>query len=230
MPSVLSRALHIAAHCLLYATFLIVISNITLIMPSYAQDADGLRPLFTHALLTSILPEDVRFLDDADTIERFLESLDGKPPNWKTVYGDHGQSHDESLFALNRERDALREGHEGLTTRLTFIWSGELSAYDSESGGYRVAIGPKLIPTRWGVVRFKPNNLPSNLVAVPSPALADSLRIRISRGERIEIDVAITGRLLPEESIIYDFAHDEPGQGMVMPVVRVERVDYLLRD
>ena len=154
MPSVLSRALHIAAHCLLYATFLIVISNITLIMPSYAQDADGLRPLFTHALLTSILPEDVRFLDDADTIERFLESLDGKPPNWKTVYGDHGQSHDESLFALNRERDALREGHEGLTTRLTFIWSGELSAYDSESGGYRVAIGPKLIPTRWGVVRF----------------------------------------------------------------------------
>ena len=95
MPSVLSRALHIAAHCLLYATFLIVISNITLIMPSYAQDADGLRPLFTHALLTSILPEDVRLLDDADTIERFLESLDGKPPNWKTVYGDHGQSHDE---------------------------------------------------------------------------------------------------------------------------------------
>jgi hypothetical protein len=132
------------------------------------------------------------------------------------------------LFALNRERDALREGHEGLTTRLTFIWSGELSAYDSESGGFRVAIGPKLIPTRWGVVRFKPDNLPSNLVAVPSPALADSLRIRISRGERIEIDVAITGRLLPEESIIYDFAHDERGQGMVMPVVRVERVDYFV--
>ena len=198
-------------------------------MPSYAQDADGLRPLFTHALLTSILPEDVRLLDDADTIERFLESLDGKPPNWKTMYGDHGESHDERLFALNRERDALREGHEGLTTRLTFIWSGELS-YDVEIGGFRVAIGPKLIPTHWGVVRFKPDNLPSNLVAVPSPALAESLRARISNGERIEIDVAITGRLLPEESIIYDFAHDERGQGMVMPVVRVERVDYLLRD
>jgi hypothetical protein len=42
--------------------------------------------------------------------------------------------------------------------------------------------------------------------------------------------VAITGRLLPEESIIYDFAHDEPGQGMVMPVVRVEKIDYLLRE
>ena len=78
------------------------------------------------------------------------------------------------------------------------------------------------------IIFLKPDNLPSNLVAVPSPALADSLRIRISRGERIEIDVAITGRLLPEESIIYDFAHDEPGQGMVMPVVRVERVDYFV--
>ena len=189
-----------------------------------------MRPLFTLAMLTSILPEDVRFLDDADTIERFLESLDGKPPNWKTVYGDHGQSHDESLFALNRERDQLRQGQETLTTRLTFIWSGELSTYDVESGGFRVAIGPKLIPTRWGVVRFKPDNLPSNLVAIPSPTLAESLRTRVSKGERIEINVAITGRLLPEESIIYDFAHDEPGQGMVMPVVRVERVDYLLRD
>jgi hypothetical protein len=39
--------------------------------------------------------------------------------------------------------------------------------------------------------------------------------------------VLITGRLLPEESIIYDFAHDEPGHGMVMPVVRVEEIDCL---
>ena len=187
-----------------------------------------MRPLFTLAMLTSILPEDVRFLDDADLIERFLESLDGKPPNWKTMYGDHGESHDERLFALNRERDQLRQGQEALTTRLTFIWSGELSTYDVESGGFRVAIGPKLIPTRWGVVRFKPDNLPSNLVAIPSPTLAESLRTRVSKGERIEINVAITGRLLPEESIIYDFAHDDPGLGMVMPVMRVERVDYFV--
>lgn len=38
----------------------------------------------------------------------------------------------------------------------------------------------------------------------------------------------MTGRLVPEESLIYDFAHEEPGRGMVMPVVRLERVDYLL--
>jgi hypothetical protein len=49
------------------------------------------------------------------------------------------------------------------------------------------------------------------------------------KGERIEIDVAITGQLIPDESIIYDFAHEEPGQGMVMPVVGVEQVDYMLK-
>jgi hypothetical protein len=40
--------------------------------------------------------------------------------------------------------------------------------------------------------------------------------------------VAMTGRLVPEESIIYDFAHEEPRLGIVMPVVRVERLDYVL--
>lgn len=74
-------------------------------------------------------------------------------------------------------------------------------------------------------MRLKPEDLPSNLVAVLPPTLNESLQKRVNKGERIEIDVAITGRLIPDESIIYDFAHDEPGQGMVMPVVRVERVD-----
>lgn len=80
------------------------------------------------------------------------------------------------------------------------------------------------------MVRFKPEGLPSNLVAVPPSTLKESLQKRARKGDRIEVDVAITGRLIPEESIIYDFAHDEPGQGMVMPVVRVERIDYVLRD
>ena len=70
--------------------------------------------------------------------------------------------------------------------------------------------------------------MPSNLVAVPPSTLNESLQKRARNGERIEIDVALTGRLIPNESIIYDFAHDEPGQGMVMPVVGVEKIDYLL--
>jgi hypothetical protein len=201
-----------------------------LIIPtlSSAEDPDGMRPLLTQVQLQSTLSEDTLLLDDAAVIERFLEVLDGTPPNWREIYGNHGASHDERLFALNRERDRLREGRDGLTRRFTFLWSGELSTYDGELGGFHVAIGPKLIPTRWGLVRFKPESLPSNLVAVPPPSLNESLQKRVREGERIEIEVAITGRLLPEESIIYDFAHDEPGQGMVMPVVGIEKVNYSL--
>lgn len=196
---------------------------------SYAGETEGLRPLLAPDALQSIVPEEALLLDDANVIEGFLQRLDGTPPNWKEIYGDHGAGHDERLFALNRGRDRLREGRDGLTSRLTFLWSGELSTYDSERGGFHVAMGPKLISTRWGVVRFKPDNVPSNLVAVPPPKLEEQLRSRVSKGERIEIDVVITGRLLPEESIIYDFAHDEPGQGMVMPVMRVQQVDYVLK-
>jgi len=197
---------------------------------SLAEDPDGVRPLLTHDQFQSALSEDTRLLDNAEAIEMFLDAIDGTPPNWKHLYGDDGAGHDERLFAVNRERDRLREGNDALTRQVTFLWLGELSTYDAERGGFHVAVGPKLIPTRWGVVRFKPDNLPSNLVAVPLPMLSESLQNSVSKGERIEIDVAITGRLLPDESIIYDFAHEEPGQGMVMPVARVERVDYLLKE
>jgi hypothetical protein len=38
----------------------------------------------------------------------------------------------------------------------------------------------------------------------------------------------MTGHLIPEESVIYDFSHEEEGQGLIMPVVRVEHVQYFL--
>ena len=38
----------------------------------------------------------------------------------------------------------------------------------------------------------------------------------------------MVGRLIPEESLVYDFSHDEEGLGLIMPVVRIERVEYLL--
>jgi hypothetical protein len=209
---------------LFFFSFLITIPTL-----SSAEDPDGVRLLQTQDQLRSTLSDDTRLLDDAEAIELFLDAIDGTPPNWKDLYGDDGAGHDERLFALNRERDRRREGHDGLTRRLTFLWSGELSSYDFERGGFYVAIGPKLIPTRWGLVRFKPESLPSNLVAVPPSMLKESLQKRACKGDRIEIDVAITGRLLPDESIIYDFAHDEPGQGMVMPVVRIEQMEYILQ-
>ena len=44
----------------------------------------------------------------------------------------------------------------------------------------------------------------------------------------MEMDRVMTGRLIPDESLVYDFSHEEEGQGLIMPVIRVERVYYLL--
>jgi hypothetical protein len=196
------------------------------------QDVQGIRPLLNAGPgeIRRVLPSDTRFLDEATAIEQFLDALDGAPPDWAAVYGHghHDPGHDDRLFALNRERDARREGRPALRWRVAFIWYGELSAFDPRAGGFHVTIGPKFTPTRWGVVRFKAENLPGNLMAVPNPSLRESLRRKFEKGERIEIHVVMTGRLIPEESLVYDFSHEEEGRGLIMPVVRLERVDYLL--
>jgi hypothetical protein len=48
--------------------------------------------------------------------------------------------------------------------------------------------------------------LPSNLVAVPIGSLRKVLRRKLEKKQKIEIDVAITGRLIPTESLVYDFS------------------------
>jgi hypothetical protein len=204
-----------------FKSFLLLLIGSSVVL---AQEADGIRPLLTSGMngLRQTLPNDTRLLASAHSIETFLSLVDGMPPDWDEVHGHGG--HDERLFALNRKRDQLREGRTKAAGLVTFFWDGELSNYDSRLGGFRVAIGPRMIPTRWGLVRFKPESLPSELVAVASLQTRNALRGRT----KIEIIVAMTGRLLPQESIIYDFAHEEPGKGMVMPVVRIERLDYLL--
>ena len=197
-----------------------------------AEDAIGASPLLTVALkdLHTFLPTDSHILIEPRSLEQFLDALDRTPPDWDLVYG-HGHDdpgHDERLFTLNRERDAKRTGNPALTRRITFIWFGELTRYDAEAGGFRIALGPRLTPTRWGVVRFKCEDLPSNLVAKVSSTLRGELDRRFARGESVDITVAMTGRLIPDESLVYDFSHDQEGVGVIMPVVRVERLDYLL--
>lgn len=157
--------------------------------------------------------------------------MDGTPPDWATVYGHgrHDLGHDDRLFNLNRERDANREGKPVLQWRVTFLWPGELSRYDSKMGGFSVAIGPKFTPTRWGIVRFKAEEMPGNLMAIPNPSQREVLRRKFGKSQKIEIEVAMTGRLISEESIVYDFSHEEEGSGLIMPVVRIERIDYLTR-
>ena len=198
----------------------------------WAEDAIGTRPLLTiaHKDLHTILPPDCHILIDPHSIEQFLDALDGNPPDWGLVYGHghHDPDINERLFTLNRNRDAKRAGNPALTQLITFVWFGELSRYDAEAGGFRVAIGPKFTSTRWGVVRFKYENLHGELVAKASATLRNELEQRFARGESVDITVAMTGRLIPDESVVYDFSHDQQGLGVIMPVVKVERLDYLL--
>ena len=197
-----------------------------------AEEGIGTRPLLTIAPkdLHRILPPDSHFLIDSHSIEQFLAVLDGAPPDWAMVYGHghHDPEHDERLFMLNRERDAKRAGKEALQWMVAFLWSGELSRYEPEVGGFTIAMGPIFIPTGWGMVRFKADDLPSNLFAIPSAGELDRLRRQIEAGQKVEIEIAMIGRLIPEESLVYDFSHDEEGLGLIMPVVRIERVEYLL--
>ena len=197
-----------------------------------AEDALGARPLLTIPPkdLPTILPPNSHILIDPRSIEQFLDALDKAPPDWSLVFGHghHDPARDERLFTLNRERDAKRAGNPALTQLITFVWFGELSRYDAEAGGFRVALGPKFTPTRWGVVRFKYEYFQGNLVAKASATLRGELEQRFARGESVDLTVAMTGRLIPDESVLYDFSHDQEGLGVIMPVVKVERLDYLL--
>ena len=218
----------------MWALWVIAVLSLTVgsVGEGWAEDAIGTRPLLTiaHKDLHRILPQDCHILIDPHSIEQFLDALDGNPPDWGLVYshGHHDPALDKRLFTLNRERDAKRAGNPALTQRITFVWFGELSRYDAEAGGFRIALGPMFTPTRWGLVRFKYVDLQGELVAKASATLRDELEQRLAGGESVDITVAMTGRLIPDESVVYDFSHDQEGLGVIMPVVKVERLDYLL--
>jgi hypothetical protein len=199
-----------------------------------AEDASGVRSLRTIPLtqLHSIFPADVQILIERKAIDAFLIELDRVPPDWATVYGQghNDPGHDERLFNLNRERDALRDGNPALTRRVAFVWTGELSRFDLETQAYRVAIGPDFNATSWGLVRFKPEEFPGDLRVRPDKTLADRIKRSLSRQEKVQVFVVMAGKLIPTESIIYDFSHDEEGAGLIMPVVRVEQVEVLVKD
>ena len=163
-------------------------------------------------------------------IERLLQELDGEPPDWAAIYGDghHNPGLDDRLFSLNRERDAKREGRPALAKPLAFVWSGVLSRYDPDTGGFPVALGPRFIRTGWGMVRFKPDDAPSNLSVVTDQSDRTTFERLLTEGKTVEIDVVMIGGLVPEESIVYDFSHDEDGLGLIMPFVRIEQVYFVV--
>ena len=201
--------------------------------PALAEGPSGTRPLRTLPFDQAgrLFPKGTHLLLTTEAIETFLDRLEGTPPDWTTVYGKGHEDpgHDDRLFRLNRTRDAKRANNAARQWRVAFRWQGELTRYDLRAGGFSVGVGPELHATRWGVVRFKPEGLPGNLMAIPDPPLRKMLRRRFERGERLEVIVVMAGHLVPEESIVYGFSHDQEGLGMVMPVVEVERVEFMYR-
>jgi hypothetical protein len=91
-----------------------------------------------------------------------------------------------------RNRNYLREGVMSLRGDYV-LGAEELSTYDSESGGFHVAMSEADSDTM-GIGAIQTGQCAVKLVAVSPPELEDQLRLRVSKGERIEIDVAITGR------------------------------------
>ena len=178
----------------------------------------------------AVLPPGSKLVIRPDAIEELLGALDGEPPDWRAIYGHghHDPGYDDRLFAFNRNRDATRQGRAALSMLVAFAWVGTLSRYDAVSGGFPVALGPKFVKTSWGMVRFKPEEAPGNLSVAADAAQQIQLQRLLDQGQSVEIDVIMTGRLIPEESIVYDFSHDQEGLGLIMPVVRVEQVDFVM--
>ena len=201
--------------------------------PIRSEDAAKLHPLRTISLskLDSLLPAGTHILVERNAIETFLVALEGTPPDWTTVYGHghHDPGHDERLFNLNRERDTAREGNPVLNWHMAFVWPGELSQFDPTSQSYGVAVGPEFNATQWGMVRFKPEEFPSNLRVRPGKKLADRISRSLAQHEKVHVFVVMAGVLIPSESVIYDFSHEEEGVGLIMPLVRVEQVEVVFK-
>lgn len=196
-----------------------------------AESELGVQPLhreFSAALAS--LPPQTQLLLKSESIERFLTALDGHPPDWPTVYGQghHDPGHDERLFALNRERDAGRVGKDALHWMIAFVWLGSCLVLIKKQEGFTWRSG-RSSRTGWGDVRFKHEDLPATLIALAGGETTD-LRTRQQQGERIEIEVLMAGRLIEEESLVYDFSHEAEGQGLIMPVVRIEALAFVLAE
>ena len=194
-----------------------------------ADPPSGIQPLESlphdRALLTG---EPIHTLLTAADQERFLNELEKQPPDWNQLHDPPGEELGTRLFDFNRQRDALREGHPLMSQRVAFWWSGVLGEYREALRGFSVVMGPEFTQTTWGLVRFKPLQLPHEMVAVPSATGLRTLLERHAKGEHVEIGILFTGTLLPWESIIYAFSHDGMEQGLIMPVVQVDGVRYFL--
>ena len=198
---------------------------------SLADPRTGVASLTSLANTTiqAVMPPNIRTLLTPSEQQDFFLELENSPPNWETLHNQPGEEHGERLFDFNRSRDAAREGHSLLKQPIAFLWSGILRKYHSGHHGFTVAMGPELTPTAWGIIRFKPVGLPDEMIAVPSSDLLPKLKANIANQEQVEIAILFIGKLIPNESLMYAFSHDGNEDGMIMPFVQINTVQYFLR-
>jgi hypothetical protein len=198
--------------------FLVLWPSFTWLSNAYSQtdSNNGIQPL--QPLILS------------KEIEQFLQKLESAPPNWTQLRHSDITQQSERLFQFNRQRDKARAAKNAILEKpVAFLWEGILRQYLPEYQGFSLALGPELTNTSWGTIRFKPIALPDYLVAVPSLDLRKELLARQKKGEHMEIMVLCIGTLVPDESLIYGFSHEDHQEGMILPVVSVQNIVYILK-
>jgi hypothetical protein len=221
----------------MFARFLFLALSIQLLCGlsnGYAQtdNSPGVQPLFElqDQSIHNFIPATFQPLISPKEIEQFLQKLEGTPPDWAQLRHHDMATQSEQLFQVNRQRDTARLAKDMVRQQpVAFIWAGLLRQYLPEFKGFSLALGPELTPTSWGIIRFKPIDLPNVLVAVPSAALRNQLLARQRNEESIEIIVVCMGTLISDESLIYGFSHDGHQDGMILPVVSIQKVMYLFK-
>ena len=198
----------------------------------HPSTVSGIQPLIPlkEQSLHQLIPPNIRPLLTPEEQERFLQELEGFPPEWHALRNPDHLEQSERLFKLNRERDEARLVHKNLLQQpIAFLWSGMLRNYMPEYQGFSLALGPELTSTSWGIVRFKPMGLPDYLVAIPGRETAGQLLLQQQHGKLSEIVILFIGTLIADESLIYGFSHDGKQNGMIMPVVQIAGVKYFFK-
>ena len=197
----------------------------------FAEPSLGIAPLtaLSNTTIKADISPEIRTLLTSREQQDFLSRLEGSPPNWESLHNQPGEEHGKRLFSYNRTRDEARENHPLLKQRVAFLWSGILRTYQMDQQGFSVAMGPELTQTEWGIVRFKPVGLPHEMIAVPPSNLLAKLKAKVANQEQVEIDILFIGKLVPNESLMYAFSHDGNEEGMIMPFVQIDSVQYFLK-
>lgn len=209
---------------------LFILACVGFVSVAYGQDApEGIRPLIVlEKPIHTVIPSGVMFLNKPNTTEQFLTKLEKHPPDWKYLFGKNVDERYDRLFDESEKRDALRIGNPNLTQPIAFLWDGFLTSVRDDKSGFGVSIGPRQIQTSWGIVRFKLSNEPFEMTAIPSHEVMEEIEKKRSRKEEVEIIILYRGKLVPEESLMYDFSTKKEGEGMILPIVELTQVDYFL--